>query len=125
MGAWGTKPWDNDDAADWFQILMDKTELPKYVEEALQFNIEDGLGDAGAVRAAAAVLVLLGHTFVWPIDDLDRHLELAASRLEAILQKGYGGSAEESIRAEIDVLRSRIGGGAKGDAADAVRWWCF
>ena len=84
MGTWAAKPWDNDAAADWFGGIMDKTRLAARVEKALLLDLEEYFE---TVRAAAAVLVLLGHVYVWPIDDLDRHLELAASKLEEILKK--------------------------------------
>jgi hypothetical protein len=129
MGTWGTKPWDSDAAADWFGNLMDQTNLAEYVEETLQREMEEGfLSDADEIRAAAAVLVLLGHTYVWPVEDLDRHLELAASRLEEILRRGFYGDDENFIRPieeEIKILRARIGGGAKADIIDKVKWWHF
>jgi hypothetical protein len=125
MGTWANKPWDNDAAADWFGDTMDEIGLAKRVEETLQLDIEEHYEE---VRAAAAVLVLLGHTYVWPIDDLDRHLELAAARLEEILDKDVFEGDEEftqPIQEEIKVLRSRISGGVKAEEADKVKWWHF
>ena len=125
MGTWGNKPWDNDAAADWFGDTMDKTGLAKQVEETLQLDLDEYYEE---VRAAAAVLVLLGHTYVWPVDDLDRHLELAASRLEEILEKDLFEGEEEfaqPIQEEIKILRSRIGGGTKAEESGNVKWWHF
>jgi hypothetical protein len=105
MGAWGTAAWDNDDAADWFGDLFAATKLAARVEKALKE--EDVEEYAGRIRAAAFMLVALGRVYVWPIDDLDRHLRLAIEKLEAISElEDYEG--EESIAAEIAELRSRL-----------------
>ena len=125
MGTWGAAPWDNDAAADWFAEFMDTTGIAKQVEQTLQLDIDDNYEEIGA---ASAVLVLLGHTYVWPVDDIDRHLELATSRLEEILEKDIFEGEEEftqSIQEEIKLLRSRIGGGAEAEETDKVKWWRF
>jgi len=131
MGTWDTKPWDNDEVADWFGGLMDKTGLAHEIEAALNGDIEEGYdGDAQVIRAAAAVLLLLGHTYVWPVADLERHLALAISRVEEIIAKGLDEYARESIHAELSVLRARLAilqsrtGGFQPAAPDG-RWWCF
>jgi hypothetical protein len=124
MGIWGARPWDSDAAADWFGDLLSESGLAEQVERTLNLDIED---DFEEVRAAAAVLVLLGHNYVWPVEDLDRHLELAASRLEEIIDRDlYEGDEElvASVRGEIDLLRSRVGGGS-AESSNDVRWWCF
>ena len=87
-------------------------------------------GDAQIHRAAAAVLLLLGHNFVWPSDDLERHLTLAITRMEEIIAKGLDDDARESIQAELGVLRKRLSvfqssTGALQPAAPDGRWWCF
>jgi len=105
MGAWGTAAWDNDDAADWFGDLFEATKLAARVEKALkQKDVEEY---AGQIRAAAYMLVALGRVYIWPVDDLDRHLRLAIEKLEAISKlEDYEG--DESIAAEIAELRSRL-----------------
>src|SRR5262245_55414929 len=109
MGGWGTKPWDNDIAADWFGNMMEATGLAAYVEKTLHQELGDD--DPGAIadeiRAAASILVLLGHIFVWT-EDWEKHLKLAIWRLEEILAKNYGGGAEAQIRAEIALLKLRL-----------------
>ena len=125
MGSWGTKPWDSDDAADWAARMMKETGLAKYVGETLQREISaDFPGDADEIRAAAAVLLLLGDRYVWPFDERDRHLKLAISRLEEILAKDYLEWANEQIQAEIAVLKSRLESKAKNNA-EKVKWWHF
>ena len=127
MGTWGHLPWDNDSAADWFGDTFDKTKLAQRVEEALKLNVDDS---ADEIRAAAAVVLLLGHIYVWPIKDLDRHLALAADRLEEIKKSGVYAEApeiESSIASEIEELRSRL----KDRPQDAPKpasqnkWWEF
>ena len=81
MGAWGELPWDNDAAADWFGDLMDKTRLAQEVERTLKLDVEDSYEE---IRAAASVLLFLGRVYIWPVHDLDRHLTLAADRLEEV-----------------------------------------
>ncbi|MGH3514564.1 MAG: DUF4259 domain-containing protein [Pseudonocardiaceae bacterium] len=105
MGAWGTAAWDNDDAADWFGDLFATTKLAARVEKTLkQQDVEEY---AGQIRAAAYLLVALGRVYIWPIDDLDRHLRLAIEKLVAISQlEDYAGN--ESITAEIAELRARL-----------------
>lgn len=124
MGAWGIKPWDNDGAGDWFANLIAKTGLAQEVEEVLKFEMEDGSdSDADVVRAAAAVLILLGHIYVWS-DDLEQHLRLAISRLEEILERGfYSGSEEwqQHIRDEIQILKARLN--RQSEDIEKINWW--
>jgi hypothetical protein len=115
MGAWGTAAWENDGAADWFGETFDATGLARHVEETLNGDPED---DHQEIRAAAYLLATLGRVFIWPVDDLDRHLALAISKLEAIREMDIYQEAPsfvEAIDAEIGVLRSRL----KPPAADA------
>jgi Domain of unknown function (DUF4259) len=108
MGAWGKLPWENDGAADWFGDLFDKTKLAQEVEDTLKLDVEDSHEE---IRAAASVLLSLGRVYVWPINDLDRHLTLAADRLEEVSRVDVIAESPElveEIRGEIQVLRSRI-----------------
>jgi hypothetical protein len=109
MGTWGHQPWENDGAADWFGELFDKTKLAKQVERTLkQKDVEEWYEE---IRAAAHVLVALGRNFVWPIDVLDDHLNLAIKKLEAIKQlEEFEGDDEfaAALDQEIAVLRSRL-----------------
>jgi hypothetical protein len=100
--------WENDGAADWFGETFDATGLTKHVDETLNRDPED---DHEEIRAAAYLLVTLGRVFIWPVDDLDRHLALAISKLEAIRElEIYQEAPElrEAIGQEIEVLRSRL-----------------
>lgn len=60
------------------------------------------------IRAAASVLVLLGHIYAWPVDEMKQHLRLAISRLEEILAKDLSRGCDKQIQAEIALLISRL-----------------
>ena len=126
MGGWGTRPWDNDTAADWFGNMMDNTGLAEYVVNTLKQEIDDDDPGAAAdeIRAAAAVVLLLGHRFIWPVDDLETHLKFAVSRLEEILAKKQEGRAEQQIQAEITALKSRLEENVH-NRPKRVKWWHF
>lgn len=127
MGAWGKLPWENDGAADWFGELFDKTKLAQQVENTLKLDVEESQEE---IRAAASVLLFLGRDYVWPVDDIDRHLALAADQLQAM--SGLPEIAEspemlEEIRSEIGELRSRVKApdSSKTTQAPPKKWWHF
>jgi hypothetical protein len=108
MGAWGTAAWDNDWAADWFGDTFDATGFAKHVEEMLNRDPENG---DHKILAAASILVALGRVHIRPVADLDRHLALAISRLEAIRELEIFQEVPmfvEEIDEQIEVLRSRL-----------------
>ena len=126
MGDWGTKPWENDVAADWFMYMMETTQLAEYVEKTLRQEIDDDdpAARAAEIRAAASVLVLLGHAHIWPVDDWENDLKLAISRLEEILPRDFSDREEEQIRAEITVLKARLER-KTGKHIEKTKWWHF
>lgn len=107
MGCWGVKAYESDSAADWFGDLWDAFPVPAKVEETLKLDLEDSHEE---IRAAAHVLVQLGDTYIWPVDSIDRHCDLAARRLEEIkaMEEYSGDDFQAQLQQEIDVLRSRI-----------------
>ena len=108
MGAWGKLPWENDGAADWFGDLFDKTKLAIEVEDTLKLHAATYHQE---IRAAASVLLSLGRVYVWPIRDLQRHLALAAEKLEEVSRVDIIAESPtlvKEIRGEIQELRSRI-----------------
>jgi Domain of unknown function (DUF4259) len=127
MGAWGKLPWDNDGAADWFGDLFDKTKLAKQVEDTLKLDAEESHEE---IRAAASVLLFLGRVYIWPVHDLDRHLALAADRLEEVSRVDVIAESPEfveEIRGEILELRSRIKkpGTSTPPPPPPKKWWQF
>ncbi len=128
MGGWDSAPWDNDSGADWFGDMFDETKLADYVRDTLQNrDVEE---DYDEIRAAAAVVLMLGRTYVWPIDTIDEDLTLAVSKLEALLRVPELKESRETISAikeEIQELRSRCSNG-DGDAPSTPpgkKWWAF
>lgn len=105
MGAWGYAPWDDDSAADWFGDLFEEIPLAKKVEETLNLDPEEY---AVEIRAAASLLIMLGRTYVWPIGDIDRHLQLAIAQMEKV-QAVFQDEPEfaGAVADEIAVLKSR------------------
>ena len=106
MGAWGLAPWDDDGAADWFADMFHALRLAETVEAGL---LLDPATQGPKVRAAASVLIMLGRPYIWPIDSLARHLELAIGQLErlrelSLHEPGFATAIEE----ELQVLRCRM-----------------
>jgi hypothetical protein len=127
MGTWDRLPWDNDAAADWFAELFEKTKLAKHVEDTLKLEVENSHDE---IRAAASVLLFLGRNYVWPVHDLDRHLALAADRLEQVSRVAEIAESPElveEIPAEVQELRSRIktNGPAQPTSTQTRKWWQF
>lgn len=107
MGTWGPAAWDNDSAADWFAEMFEKTKLDRYVEKTLKKDPEE---EPDEIRAAAYILVALGRNYIWPVDDLDRHLALAITKLEAIKALYAADSPDyvHTIDEEIAKLKSEM-----------------
>jgi hypothetical protein len=126
MGAWGKLPRDNDGAADWFAVLFEKTKLARQVEGTLRLPVEDSHEE---IRAATSVLLFLGRNYIWPVNDLDRHLTLAADRLEEVSRVAVIAESPEvvdEIRPEIQELRGRIKTpGSSQSSPVAKKWWQF
>lgn len=83
MGMWAFAPWDNDDAADWFGDFMDKTRLRAAWLEGINSDVSES---PGIVRAAAALFLMLGRVYVWPISTFDEDLEKTISALSAVAE---------------------------------------
>ena len=124
MGAWDSKPWDNDSAADWFGDLFDEIALREKVVKTLQLDVKEYYDE---IRAAAWVLIHLGRTYVWPIDQIDSDLKLAIERLEKVrntpeIQETH--SVVKEIDNEIAVLRHRLNRENNLPNSEEFRdWW--
>ncbi|MEM7165863.1 MAG: hypothetical protein AAF581_10385 [Planctomycetota bacterium] len=121
MGAWDLLPWDNDGAADWFGDLFDDSELAVRVETALAADPEDAHEE---IRAAAALLIMLGRTYIWPVDRIDATIRLAIDKLKQVAAlEVYAESPDfvDAIAGEVAVLESRLSDESpKSNAATAV-----
>lgn len=119
MGTWGAAPWDNDDAADFFNRELRDTGLIADVVATL----EDDDAGAEAHRGAAAVMVVLGRNYVWPDPDgIEYHLELAAAKLQAMRDRGDTAYSAVQLEEEIDILKGRAAYGGGYDARNPSSW---
>ena len=121
MGAWGLSPWEDDSAADWFGVLFDELPIAAKVEEALNLDPED---EGAEIRAAASMLIMLGRSFIWPIDDLDRHLRLAIEQMTKVAAANEDEpDFASAINEEIAILKSRLADHADGATPTQPSSW--
>src|ERR1041385_8672519 len=82
MGAWGTEPWDNDGAADWFAAFFEGIDVPARLRNA--FRYYDTYDE---IRAASYILEHIGRIYVWPGtgDELRELLDTAIELLTAMI----------------------------------------
>lgn len=121
MGAWGSAPWHNDAAADWFGDVFAGIDIDSRIGDALEHD-----DDYDRVRAACYLLAVLGHSMVWPgdLERLDGHLERGVELLtemiepESEFRELWEDAPEviEAVRAEIAELEARLDG--EGDEDD-------
>ena len=107
MGMWAFAPWDNDEAADWYGDLMDRTKLRDAWLDGIN---EDPTESPGVVRAAGALFVMLGRVYIWPIKTFDEDLERTIAALSRVVESDEYQEAPELIALidqEIEELRSR------------------
>jgi hypothetical protein len=108
MGAWGSEPWDNDGAADWFGSLFEGSPFVERVHAGLQSD------DGEQVVAALWVVTVLARVYVWPMADLDETLDLAIAAADQLLAKQdpgqYLADAERDlVKSKVEVMRAQIG----------------
>ena len=127
MGMWDIKPWDNDEAADWYGDLMDSCGIRQKWLQGIQSSLVD---KADTVRAAVGLFVMLGRVYIWPIENYDEDLELTISKCEALLEVDeYLECKEliEQINLELEELKSRRKpeAGASHPVPAKKSWWQF
>jgi hypothetical protein len=128
MGTWANDPWDNDDAADWYGDLMDRTKLREAWLEGIK---QDPVDSPDVVRAAAALFVMLGRVYIWPIKDFDADLETAIAALSAVVAGDYCGEdaqLAQAVQQELGELISRrkpTEGGTVSNPESRKPWWKF
>ncbi|MEN7551958.1 hypothetical protein AAG747_28850 [Rapidithrix thailandica] len=106
---WGNQPWDNDCAADWFAKTIGDSGLATRVRNTLQELLAQEYWDDEAllVRAASYCLLQFGHVYVWPIDELEKDLDLAIQGLKRVLEEGEYFDPE-ILQVEIAELENRL-----------------
>lgn len=128
MGMWAFEPWGNDEAADWFGDFMDRTQLRR---EWLKGINADPVEAPAVVRAAAALFVMLGRVYVWPIKTFDQDLELTIASLSALVEAGEYAEPPELVAAieqEVAELKSRrkpSGNPGAPPSESCKPWWKF
>jgi len=80
MASFGTRPYDSDNAADWFANIF--TPASDKVQELLDSPVDENL--YLEYRAAAWMLTKIGRTFVYPSDKIEDHLSRLHDRLQTI-----------------------------------------
>jgi hypothetical protein len=120
MGAWGSKPWDSDGAADWFRSFFEGIDVDARIDAA--FATDD---DYDQIRAASYLLAVLGRSYVWPgdLDRLDDHLQRGIDLLTQMVEPEsdfrdlYDDDLEvvAAVRAEIAALEARLDGEDEDD----------
>lgn len=108
-GAWGSQPYANDTAADWFF-----TALKGYVPD----NIYAGLNSEypEEVRAAAFLLQQLGFNYVYDVYVREAHLDLAIAKLRQLLAGDWTlhwknpDEVRSEIQKQIDKLQAHRNG---------------
>ncbi|MFF8817170.1 MULTISPECIES: DUF4259 domain-containing protein [Leucobacter] len=115
MGAWGSAPWHNDGAADWFAEVFQGIDIDAHIDQALKYD-----DDFDRIRAAGYLLTVLGHSTVWPgdLERLDNHLERAIELLTEMAEPDSEflelwedePGVLEAVQAEIAALEARLAG---------------
>lgn len=127
MGMWAFMPWDNDQAADWYSDFMQST---NFRNAWLRGINSDPIEEPDVVRAAAALFVMLGRVYIWPVKAYDEDLERTITALEKVAKcEEYQEVPEllEVIAVEIAELKTRrnVESGSAGTASTVKpkAWW--
>ncbi|OOW05669.1 MULTISPECIES: DUF4259 domain-containing protein [Pseudomonas] len=121
MGAWNYNPWENDEAADWFQEFWKQQNFAVLINEISQFDPAEERYDA--FRAACYLLQTLGNPYIWPTEylaQLKPLIEQAISILTQLIDPPndewgfldmWGDSADviNAVEEQIDALKMRLG----------------
>ena len=107
MGHWGTEPWANDPAADWYEAFFRSTQLAEHIELTLTLDINEHCDE---VRAAAYVLLFLGRHEIWPDDSRKRCLSIAVDQLRKALETELFTNPDiiKQVQGEIRLLKIRL-----------------
>jgi hypothetical protein len=104
---WAFAPWDNDQAADWFGDFMDGTQIRQKWLAGIK---ADPMDSPEVVRAAAALFIMLGRVYVWPIKTFDEDLELSIASLSQVAANEEFAELPElvaAIQQEVAELKTR------------------
>ena len=106
MGSWGYKPYENDEAGDFFTGLTESDDAVRVITKALKSGSEDG-----EVRAAAHVLAIIRKYVARPylyLQDINKsiqRLELLLNDDEYLNDWDHPADAKRAIQRELRALR--------------------
>ena len=92
MGDWSAAPWDNDEAADWFERYWNGGGMELVLRTIHEFRADTEQYDA--VRAACVVLACFGSAYAWPYAYLEQRLPTLQAAI-TILQNMLLSPSEE------------------------------
>lgn len=121
MGTWNYNPWENDEAADWFQEFWKQQNFAVLINEINQFDPTEERYDA--FRAACYLLQTLGNPYIWPAEHLAELKPLIQHAISILTQMidptnedwgfldMWGGSADviKAVEEQIDAQKTRLG----------------
>jgi Domain of unknown function (DUF4259) len=125
MGAWGSGPFENDDAADWRYQLVDGGG-PEVVADALRAvhgtNPPQGPADSSAVGAAAVVAAGLGIADVELPDDVSEWLSgIEPAAWPPLAQEAVAALDRVLLESELRDLWDEVGDGSWTAETRALR----
>jgi len=80
MGAWGENPQDNDTAADWYSTVLQDLGVERKIEKGLKSKWHEER------RAAADLVRRLGYCYIYDINLLDKHVQMAIDAIEGLIK---------------------------------------
>lgn len=109
---WGSKPWENDRAADWFAAAIEDSGIALRVRTTLRkvLGVKDWDDESQTARAACYVLVHLARVYMWPIDSLKDDLGLGITALQRVLldtEYIYANEIRDEVVVELNELKVR------------------
>lgn len=109
MASNGYAPFDDDLAESLYSEIWQACNLPRLIRQMLS-----GVGDDEIsvieVRALAYLLIVLGKSNIWPIDDLDDDLELVIGKLDQCIKLNEVPDLQLLMKKEKAVLQNQLSG---------------
>ena len=82
MGGWGSRPWQNDEAADWFHEFWKPRDIAFLINEINNFDEKQERYDS--FRAASYVLQAFGSPYMWPAQHREILKELLDKSIDVL-----------------------------------------
>lgn len=129
-------PWKHPKAQRWYAELLEKTNLPLMIEDALEKPDADL--SAGQTRMFVAMLVMIGRKGIWP-DHRKNLIRFVIRKAAALLNQKQSvskkpltlsehrqaGKTNIEIEHEVELLRRRIGMSNRNSKIGAPKWGRF